>query len=155
MSFKPVNVNFPSVTPSSSPETVSEGPPLPYISPRNASSHASCSTGEARNGWPEPLRVEGAPGRTDQLHLHGEPEQTRRTPQRVRFPFLPTSHRISDGRKRVWCPGRHEVREPEAAGLVLKVSAAYGNEHRKVTIVVFCWFLLKNAEKRKVTRQRA
>lgn len=101
---------------------------------------------------PEPLDWRTRPGRTDRLQLHKEPEQTR---ERVRFPFLPTSHRTSDRRKRVWCPGRHEVREPEAAGLVLKVSAAYGNEHRKVTIVVFCWFLLKNAEKRKVTKQCA
>lgn len=35
-------------------------------------------------------------------------------------------------------PGCQKVPGPEAARLFLKVSAAYDNEHRKVTIVVFC-----------------
>ena len=44
------------------------------------------------------------------------------------------------------------VQAAMSARPLLKVTTAYGNEHRKVTIVCLCWFLLENAEERKVTK---
>lgn len=41
------------------------------------------------------------------------------------------------------------------SGRFRKVSAAYGDGRRKVTIVVFCGFLLKGAGEGKVSEQRA